>query len=318
MNGRLKCLGTLLLAIALVPALEAQAVAPLAATPRVVVSIKPLHSLAAGVMAGVAEPEVLIKGGGSLHDYALRPSEARALSRANLVFWVGPVLETFMERPLAALAGKARVVAMIAMPGVKVQPSREGGLWEDGLRKDAGEPLRHGDGVDGHIWLDPGNAAAIVAGMAEALGAFDQSNAGRYRENAAAMQAKLSALDGELRAKLARVKEKPFVVFHDAYQYFEASYGLRAVGSITLSPDRAPGAGRVAEVKRKIAGLGPVCVFSEPQFQPRIVEMLIRGTAAKTGMLDPEGTTIGPGAELYFDVARGLAASLVACLTAGP
>lgn len=311
MNGPMKCLGTL--ALALVLAADVRA-----ATPWVVVSIKPLHSLAAGVMAGVAESEVLLKGGGSLHAYALRPSEANALSRADMVFWVGPALETFMERPLAALAGKARVVAVIALPGVKVLPSREGGLWEDAHLKDNGEASHQSNGVDGHIWLDPGNAAAIVGGMAEALAAFDQPNAVRYRQNAAAMSAKLNALDVELRAKLAPVKEKPFVVFHDAYQYFEASYGLRAVGSITLSPDRAPGAGRVGEVKRKIAGLGPVCVFSEPQFQPKIVQMLIRGTTARTGMLDPEGTTLKAGAELHFDVARALADSLVACLTAGP
>lgn len=281
-----------------------------AAAPRVVASIKPLHALAAGVMEGVAVPDVLIKGGGSVHAYALRPSDAVALDKAEVVFWIGPALEGFLERPLGALAGKARVVALIAAPGVRVLSPRKGGRWE--------ADREHGssaDRVDGHIWLDPRNASAVAVVMAETLSAADPANALRYRQNAVALGVKLDALDAELAAKLAPVKDKPYVVFHDAYHYFEARYALRAIGSITVSPDRGPGARRLADVQEKISTLGPACVFSEPQFEPKIVQTLKRGTAARTGVLDPEGSVLAPGPDLLFNLLRDLADNLVRCLT---
>ncbi len=287
---------------------------PARAAPRVVASIKPLQSLAAGVMAGVAVPDVVIKGGGSLHTYSLRPSDAAALDKAEVVFWVGPALETFLEKPLAALAGKARVLAMVAVPGVKLLPAQEGGLWEE----EGGEHLHADARIDGHLWLDSGNAQVIVSAMAAALSAVDQVNAPLYRSNAAAMIAKLEALDGELRAELDQIKDKAFVVFHDAYQYFEAAYGLRALGSVTVSPERTPGARRVVAIKREIARRGSSCIFAEPQFEPKLVRLLAGDTKTKVGMLDPEGSVLTSGPDLYFQLMRNLADGLVGCLSAGP
>ncbi len=278
-----------------------------AEAPRVLTSIKPLHALAAAVMDGGGTPDVLIKGGGSVHGYTLRMSDAAVISKAQVVFWIGPEFETFLVRPLNALGKSARVVSLMEVPGLTLLPARSGGLWD--------ADIDHG-GVrkDGHLWLDPTNAKAIVAVMAQTLSAVDPENAARYAGNASAATAQLDALDGELREKLAPIHSKPFVVFHDAYQYFEAHYGLRSVGSITVSADRAAGAKRIDQIKKQM-GTDGMCVFAEPQFEPKLIDTLIEGTGAKTGVLDPEGSTLDAGPGLYADLMRGLADNLVSCLT---
>ncbi|MGF1612015.1 MAG: zinc ABC transporter substrate-binding protein [Kiloniellales bacterium] len=350
-----------------VAALFAGTATAAAEAPKVVVSIKPLHSLVAGVMGDLGEPFLLVQGAGSPHSYSLRPSEARALENADLVVWVGPGLESFLEKPLGALAGKARIVELAEAEGVTLRDTREGGAWEahdheehghgehghgahaegehahdehahdqhahdehahdghahDGHAEAAHEEHHaehHGEHEHGahdmHVWLDPGNAAAVVRAIRAALSELDPRNAARYGDNATALEAKIAALDGELAQSLAAVKERPFVVFHDAYQYFERHYGLNGVGSITLEPDQAPGARRLAELRHRIEELDAACVFSEPQFEPALVETLTEGLAVKTGVLDPLGAALPAGEAAYFTLMRDLADSLVTCLEA--
>ena len=165
-----------------------------------------------------------------------------------------------------------------------------------------------------HLWLDPGNAKTIVEAAVRALSEADPANAERYEANGAAAIASLDALDRELKAALAPVQDAPFVVFHDAYQYYEAHYGLTAVGSITVSEARAPGAKRLREVREKIVDSGARCVFSEPQFEPALVATVIEGTPARTGVLDPIGADLAEGPEAYGAVMRGLATALNKCL----
>lgn len=195
-------------------------------------------------------------------------------------------------------------------------PLREGGAFEkhghDG--EVAHEEDGHGES-DAHVWLDLLNAKAMVNAIEKTLAEADAPNAARYKTNADAMRTRLDALDGEVAAMVAPVKGKPFIVFHDAYQYFENRFGVAAAGSVTVNPEQAPGAERVAELQKKIRALGAVCVFSEPQFEPKIVSVLLEGTGAKTGVLDPEGgTTLKPGPDLYFDLIRNLGQSLAGCL----
>jgi zinc transport system substrate-binding protein len=284
----------------------------IAAAPDVVVSIKPIHSLVAGVMAGVGEPQLIVSGGSSPHVYSLRPSDARKLDGAQLVFWVGPILEGFLEKPLTSLAGKAEIVELDYAPGVALLPARHGGGWE----ADGDEHAHAASAAeqDGHLWLDPENAKAIVR-LAEAkIAALDPANAPRYASNAAALAQRLDALDARLRQRLAPVRGRPFVVFHDAYQYLERRYGLKAIGSITVSPEHLPGAQRIQAIHAKVAALGAACVFSEPQFEPRLVGTVIEGTHARTGVLDPEGASLHAGPELYFTLVDDLADALVTCL----
>ena len=274
--------------------------------PNVVVSIKPIEAIVGAVMRGVGTPYLIIRGSGSPHSYPLRPSDARALSNADVVFRVGPDLYVFLEKPLAAIATKAKVVTLIDVEGLTLWPRRTSGQWKD-------HDETHG-AIDNHVWLDPANAAAMARAVADTLGAIDSANAATYRANATRLGADLDALDAELRGILAPVRETPYVVFHDAYQYFERAYGLNAVGAVTVSPERAPGVRRVTEIRAVITGLGARCLFREPQFEPAIAATIVEDTGARIGILDPLGVAVAPGPDGYAALMRGLARALVDCL----
>ena len=321
-----------------VPALLFAGTMRAADAPLVVTSIKPIHSLVSAIMQGVGEPELIVDGAASPHTYSLKPSNARALQEAKVVFWTGPGLEAFLEKPLEALGSDASVVELDNAPGLVKLPFREGGAFEphdDGDHEAAGsghdDGHGHGDkhahhddheehehehgAFDTHLWLDPMNAKAMAAVITTTLVAADPANALTYQANAKALDDRLTALDKEIAATVAPVKDKPFVVFHDAYQYFEHRYGIRVAGSITVSPETIPGAERVSEIHRKVGELGATCVFAEPQFEPRLVKVVIEGTSAKSGVLDPEAATLKAGPDLYFTLMRGIADSMKACLS---
>lgn len=291
-----------------------------ASSPKVVVTIAPVHSLVAGVMEGIGAPVLLVPPGASAHSYTLKPSQARALSAAGVVIRVGGQLENFLDRALVNLAGKAAVVTLAQSPGMILYAPREGGVWrkpgEHGERPGrAGEPGPRTPGnIDPHIWLDPENAKHIVGAVSLTLQKTYPDHAGAFERNTKKIIARLRKLDRELREATEPVRSRPFVVFHDAYRYFEERYALNAAGAITISPDRPAGARRLAEIQARIRSQGVVCVFAEPQFRPALVEMLIAGTGVKAGELDPAGAGLAPGGELYFNLMRNLAASLSACL----
>ncbi|WP_305045967.1 zinc ABC transporter substrate-binding protein [Geoalkalibacter sp.] len=284
------------------------------AQPKVVVSIKPVHALVAGVMEGVGTPELLLAGGESPHSYALRPSQARALAAAQLVFWVGPELETFLERPLRSLSGTARLVTLSQAQGLTLLPVRGGGAWAADHSHGHGHAHAPTGGIDGHLWLDPGNARAIVTLAQSELERLFPEERERLAANAARLLGRLEALEAELAQTLDAVREVPYLVFHDAYQYLEQRYGLNAVGAISLNPERSPGAQRVREVQRLIRERGARCVFAEPQFTPRLVATVVEGSGARQGVLDPLGAELPAGPEAYFRLMRALAENLRTCL----
>lgn len=256
-----------------------------------------------------------------------------------MIFWVGPGLEAFLEKPLQALGRNASIAALDDAPGLVKLPFREGGAFEphddapehesaSGQHDEAdaahdadpGHASDHDhdhdhDTFDTHLWLDPMNAKAMAAMITTTLVAADPANALTYQGNAKALDDKLDALDTEIKDMVAPVKDKPFIVFHDAYQYFEHRYGIRVTGSITVSPETIPGAERVSEIHRKVGELGATCVFAEPQFEPRLVNVVIEGTRAKSGVLDPEAATLKAGPDLYFNLMRGIANSMKDCLS---
>jgi len=306
--------------------LSAVSAASAAEPPRVVVSLAPVHSLIAGVMEGVGEPALLVEGAASPHTYSLRPSDARALEEADIVFWVGEQMETFLVRPLRALADDGRVVALIQEADLKLLPTREGGIWENGEhaeRRDVAEAEGHDHrsddhthgAVESHVWLDIDNAKAIVAEAVTVLSAADAGNSVIYRSNGEQLRVKLEQLDAELREALWPVRDRPFVVFHDAYHYFEARYHLSGIGTVTVSPEKRAGARRLQNIHEKVRDLGAVCVFAEPQFEPRLISTIIEGTSARKGVLDPYGADLPPGSDLYPKLMRRLAHSLVDCLS---
>lgn len=293
---------------------------PVFAAPKVVVSIAPLHSLVSGVMDGVGEPQLLISGGASPHAYAMKPSDARALSDADLIVWVGEGLESMLEHPLHSLSTKAVVLELSTLDGMKLLPTREGGVWEGHAAEEPGH--RHAQGpesgeFDTHLWLSPYNARRIVAAVAEALGQIGPDHAAQYQANAASMNRRIVALEESLALRLAPVRERRYIVFHDAYHYFEETFGLQPAGAIAISPDRRPGARRIAEIRRTIRDSGAACVFSEPQFRSAIVEVVLEGSEARHGVLDPLGSSLPPGKAQWFSLMQGLADNLVDCLSAG-
>ena len=285
----------------------------------VVSSVKPLHSLVSGVMEGVARPDLIVKGSASPHTYSLRPSQARQLEDADLVFWMGHELESFLEQPLEAIATMAHVVELIDSSKLKKIKMREGGMFDAHAHDDHDEHEGHDDHGHGefdvHVWLDPENAKVLVDEIKLALIELDPVNASKYEANSNKMNTKLDQLMDEVSNKLESDKGKGYVVFHDAYQYFEQRFGMSAVGSITVSPEVVPGANRIRELKNKINELNAHCVFSEPQFEPKLVSTVIEGTKANKGVLDPLGASINDGPELYFNLIRNMADSLHECLS---
>ena len=315
---------------------------------KVVTSIKPVHSLVSGVMAGVGVPSLIIDGAGSPHTYSLKPSQAKQLQDAKLVFWMGDELEPFLVGPIENIAQSATTIKLIDTHDLKKIKFREGGMFDDHghddhdehdhekhdehdhekhAKKEHDDHGDHGDHdghddhghgeFDPHVWLDPVNAKAIVHEIEEALVKADPKHASTYEANAHEMMEKLDSLTAELREELEPVHDKGFIVFHDAYQYFEQRFDVAAVGSITVSPEVIPGAERVNELREKILELNATCVFSEPQFEPKLVETLVEGTGARTGVLDPLGASLNKGPDLYFQLIRNMASSLKKCLSGG-
>lgn len=288
-----------------------------AQSPDVVVSIKPLYSLVASLMKGAGTPHLLVKGNASPHTYSLKPSDAKALANAELVVWVGPGMEPFLAKPLETLGAKAQSIEALTLPGMKLLPNRDGGVWDvdpDELEKKPGAPAVDEGPNNVHVWLDVDNAAKISEAVANGLKAADPAHANLYDANLVQVEARLKALDGEMSQLLAPVKGKPFIVFHDAYQYLEERYGLKAVGSVTVVPDIMPGPKRLMELRTKINDLGATCIFAEPYTQDRIVKAVVDGTRARTGMLDPEGTGVDETPDLYFTLMENNAKALSSCL----
>ena len=283
--------------------------APLLAAPRVVASIGPVHSLAAAVMGDLGEPRQIVHGYGSPHAHQMRPSDAASLRNADLVLWIGPSLETFLQRSLAGSRDGTRVVALSAVPGLALLANRGGGARRDGAHA-------HDEVAccDAHIWLSPFNAKLMAAAIAKELSNLDPENAAIYQTNVDRLTQRIDAMEARIVSRLAPLRTIPFVVFHDAFQYFEQSFGLNAVGSVTVSPDRLPSARRIKALREEIAESGARCVFREPQFESALVQILLEDSDARAGVLDPLGTDVAPGPDAYFELMDANADALIECL----
>lgn len=293
----------------LIPARQA------AAAPQVVASIAPLHALVAAVMQDLGSPRLLLHGSQSPHSFSLRPSDARMLQQADIVFWVGPVLELPLARMLPNLS-HAQAVAMLDAPGVERLPQR---TLDADPRADDGHVTEHrhsDDAPDPHIWLSPANAIAMGNEIARVLGTRDPGNSTRYQANAARLAQRLDALDRGLAQQFAGVDGR-FAVFHDAYQYLERRYGLHSTGTVTSHPERSPGVAHLRALRARLVRDQVRCLFSEPQFQPRLVATLSEGLAIRHAVLDPLGTDIPPGPDAYEAMMQTIADRFTACMHRG-
>jgi zinc transport system substrate-binding protein len=286
----------------------------------VVVTSKPIHALVASVMQGIGTPALLVGGTASPHSYAMKPSDAQKVNTADVFFRVSEALEPFTGKVVASLPKSVRVVSLAEAPGLKLLDRREGGAFEaddhghghshDHAKHDDHDHEQH----DPHVWLDPGNAKAMVRQIADVLAEVAPDKAAAIKTNAEAELARIDSLSAELERELKPLAGKPFIVYHDAYQYLENRFGLTAVGSLTVSPDAAPSGRRLRDLRKKITTAKAECVFAEPQFEARVNKSVIEGTKARSGTLDPEGTQLTPGPELYATLMRNLAQNLKSCL----
>ena len=310
---------------------------------KVVTSIKPIHSLASYLMDGVGKPDLIVDGYSSPHNFALKPSHAKMLQDADLIFWVGEDLENFLEKPLNSIAKKAEKIELIEIKGLKKLKFRERNVFDEhdhGYKEDehddhakkeddhddhdhdkeghkeddhddhGHEGHAHGE-YDPHIWLDPMNAKVILNEMADHLIENDQKNASKYKDNLKKSNKDLDKLIKNVKSELN--KDFKSIVFHDAYQYFEKRFNVNILGAFTVNTDVMPGAEQLAEIREIIEHDKVSCVFSEPQFNPAIINAVTKDMNINTGILDPLGATLNPGKDLYFDLIGNMSKSFKGC-----
>ena len=314
---------------------------------KVVASIKPIHSLISYVMDGVGTPGLLVDGSSSPHTFQLKPSHATMLQEADIVFWIGEDLESFLETPLESIAKDAKQVTLMESEDIEMLKFREKNVFDDhddhgdehdehdeheehGDEHDEHEEHgdehdEHGDEHDEHahhdghnhgefdihFWLDPEIAKTIVQIAAKEMSEIDPANASKYEANAAKALNELDQLINDTRGKIN--KDATYVVFHDAYQYFEQRFGIEVIGALTVNPEVLPGAKQLAEIREVIEHEGVNCLFSEPQFNPSIAETIASDTGVKAAVLDPLGAELEPGKDLYFDLISDMASSFESC-----
>ena len=292
---------------------------------KVVASIKPIHSLVSYLMDGVGTPDLIVDGYASPHGFALKPSHAKMLQNADLIFWVGEGLENFLEKPLKSIVKKAEKIELMETKGLKKLEFRERNIFKEHDGHGHDEHKEHGHKEDKHddhhghahgkhdphIWLDPINAKTILSEMAEHLIEKDPNNASTYKANLKKAHKALDNLTKKVKSELK--KDFNSIVFHDAYQYFEKRFDVNVLGAFTVNTDVLPGAEQLAKIREIIEHEKVTCVFSEPQFNPDIIKAVAKDTNIKTGVIDPLGATLNPGKDLYFDLIRNMYASFKSC-----
>ncbi len=286
-----------------------------AEVPKVMTDIPPVHALVSQVMGDLGTPELLLERGASEHDFQLRPSQAAALADAGLVVWIGPDLTPWLDRALEGL-GEGAQLPLLAVPGTATLAFAEGGehMEGDGHADHGHEESHDHSGTDPHAWLDPANAKVWLGAIAAELGRIDPDNATTYAANAAKAVVAVDQLDADLTQRFAALKDRPVVVFHDAYGYLADRYGLSIFGSIALGDATAPGAARLSDLRDATAGGAVLCVFPEAQHDPKLAEQLAEGSGARLGpALDPNGSTLEPGPGLYAALLTGLATAMTDC-----
>ena len=314
----------------------------------VVTTIKPLHSLISSVMEGVGKPSLIIEGTNNPHTFVFKPSHAEMIENADIVFWIGEDLEAFMEKPLESLAKNAKTISFMDLASIEKLKFREQNIFDDhddhghddhddhGHKDDdhddhddhdghddehdghddhddhAGHHDGHNHGeFDAHIWLDPANAKEMVLEISHELSELDPSNKSKYEDNASKTIVALDKLIEEVDKSLS--KDISYIVFHDAYQYFEKRFGVIPAGALTLNPDVLPGAKQIADIQDVINDKGIKCIFSEPQYNPKIIETLGNDMNISTGVMDPLGAYIDAGPSMYSDLINGIANSIKDC-----
>jgi zinc transport system substrate-binding protein len=276
----------------------------------------------------------------SPHEYKLKPSDIKKLQNGNIIFYVSDHLETSITKVFENLPKNIKSINLMEDAGIKHLAIRDNEAWErhdhhhghgdhhdhdkhakkhddhdhDKHAKKHDDHDDHEKEDDVHIWLSPDNAVKIIKKINKELSLFFPENAKTYNQNANQMIKKINQLKVELKNELSGIKDKPYIVFHDAYQYFETSFDLNAVGSIALDGDIASSPKQISFIKDKIVKFKASCVFQEPQFDSKLVKIVAEGTNAQIGTLDPLGLNIKSGENFYLQLLKNMAKSLKDCL----
>ena len=294
---------------------------------KVVTTIKPLHSLISRIMETRGEPQLIIEGTNNPHTFVFKPSHAKMIEEADIVFWIGEDLEAFMEKPLNSLAKDTKKIAFMDSEFIEKIEFREKNIFDeheghedDDVHEDEHEghdddhkdahAHAHGE-FDPHIWLDPENAKEMVKIIRDELIKIDPEGQRQYSVNTAGATLELDNLINSVEKELS--KEISYIVFHDAYQYFENRFGVIPAGALTLNPDVLPGAKQIADIQDVINDKGIKCIFSEPQYNPKIIETLGNDMNVSTGVIDPLGAFIDAGPTMYVELINGIANSIKEC-----
>ena len=290
--------------------------------PNVVADIAPVHSLVSMVMKGVGEPKLLIPQNASPHHYAMRPSEAKALQEANLVVYLGHDMSPWLEPLFETVAASADPLDLSEVDGVLQLSYREGPVFgekeghddhDDHEGRDDHAHHDH-DGNDPHMWLDPANALVWLDAIASELGHIDPENAARYRANAKTAKEEISHETHHIEDHLKSVQGKGFLVFHDAYQYFENRFGIFATGSISLGDASKPSPKRLQQLKHHFEEEGIHCVLSEPQYSSKLINSVFGGFKPHIGVVDPIGVDLELGSGLYLELLENIAVGIAQCV----
>ena len=298
--------------------------APLKADIKVVTTIQPLHSLVSNVMDGTGDLGLILEGSASPHNFSLKPSHAKMLEKADVVFWFGEDLEIFLEKALKTIPTKAKIISFMKLKEIPKLKFREKNIFEHDDHKDEHKD-EHKDGhdehkdehdhahgeFDVHLWLDPINAKIMVKEIAHVLSDVDPSNAKKYNNNANKTLLKLDRMVLDIKKSIN--KRARFITFHDAYQYFEIRFEVASMGALTVNTDVQPGAKQISEIRKHVKEENIKCIFSEPQFNPKIIKVIAESTNIKTGVFDPLGSSFKPGKSLYFSLINDLSKNLSGC-----
>ena len=301
---------------------------------KVVTTIKPLHSLISRIMETRGEPQLIIEGTNNPHTFVFKPSHAKMIEEADIVFWIGEDLEAFMEKPLNSLAKDTKKIGFMDSESIEKIEFREKNIFDDhdghedeheghedddvhedeheGHDDDHKDAHVHAHGeFDPHIWLDPENAKEMVKIIRDELIKIDPEGQRQYSVNTAGATLELDNLINSVEKELS--KDISYIVFHDAYQYFENRFGVIPAGALTLNPDVLPGAKQIADIQDVINDKGIKCIFSEPQYNPKIIETLGNDMNVSTGVMDPLGAFIDAGPTMYVELINGIANSIKEC-----
>jgi zinc transport system substrate-binding protein len=283
--------------------------------PQVAVTIKPIHALVAGIMQGVGEPQLLLPDGTSPHTFQLKPSTLKQLQQAELIIWVGPELELFMVKSLEQFHPRFGVLTLLALDHLQILNQRNTREWAHDHKHDHDESSHHShEGQDPHIWLSTDNAKIIVDSIAAVLSQHDPDNAKIYQANAKNLKAKINTVKTRLTAQLSPVQTKPFMVYHDGYQYFEKEFQLDAVGTMMINPHLPLSAHGLSEIKQLIKDNNVKCVFRETEFNDTMTRQYLNGIGVNVEELDPLGARIPQGPQAYEKILLQLGDTLSSCL----